>query len=166
MTFENYSYSKTLNYTKLEMPFGSYYLCKNFCISELHEGVHFDWKKTELVIEKLIDFYGKNTKIGFISNRINNYSIDPFNWKKAEEKYDLIVASAIVMYTSSTYMNASIEKQFAKRNIKPCMSLKEAIDWMESLIDFDQNSKVLPSSANSTLSKTPLASSLKASILP
>ena len=48
MNFENYSYSKTTNYTKLEMPFGTYYLCEKFFIGELHEGVHFDWKKTEL----------------------------------------------------------------------------------------------------------------------
>jgi len=68
------------------------------------------------------------SKIGFISNRIKDYSIDPSNWTKIEEKYDLIGASAILMYTNSTYMNASIEKQFIKRSIKRCMSLKEAID--------------------------------------
>tara|TARA_R110002111_G_scaffold246439_1_gene309061 strand:- start:198 stop:611 length:414 start_codon:yes stop_codon:yes gene_type:complete len=137
MNFENYSYSKTANYTKLEMPFGTYYLCEKFFIGELHEGVHFDWKKTELVAQKLIDFYGSNAKIGFISNRIKDYSIDPNNWTKIDEKYNLIVASAIVMYNNSTYMNASLEKQFTKKSIKRCMSLKEAINWMESLKEFD-----------------------------
>lgn len=136
MNFESYSYSKTVDYTKLQMPFGTYYLCKHFFIGELHEGVHFDWKKTELVIEKLIEFYGENARIGFISNRMKNYSNDPSNWTKVEEKYSLIVASAIVMYTNSTYMNASIEKQFTNLSIKRCMSLQEAIEWMTNLKEF------------------------------
>lgn len=136
MTFENYSYSKKTDYKTLKMPFGTYYLCEKFFIGELKEGVHFDWKKTELVVQKLIEHYGKDAKIGFISNRINHYSIDPSNWTKIEEKYNLIIASAIVMYNNSTYMNASIEKQFTKRSIKRCMSLQKALDWMLSLKEF------------------------------
>ncbi|WP_298346053.1 hypothetical protein [uncultured Algibacter sp.] len=137
MRFVNYSYSETANYTKLEMPFGTYYLCDKFFIGELNEGVHFDWKKTEQVVKKIIEHYGKGTKIGFISNRINHYSIDPSNWTKIAENYNLIIASAIVMYNNSTYMNASIEKQFAKISIKRCMSLQEAIVWMLSLKEFN-----------------------------
>ncbi|WP_298553430.1 hypothetical protein [uncultured Algibacter sp.] len=49
----------------------------------------------------------------------------------------MIVASAIVIYNNSNYMNASIEKQFTNRSIKRCMSLKEAIGWMESLKEFN-----------------------------
>lgn len=137
MNFESYSYSKKINYTKLEMPFGIYYLCDKFFIGELHEGIHFDWKKTEFAIEKIISFYGRDAKIGFISNRINHFSTDPSNWTKVEEKYNLIVASAIVIYNNSNFMNASIEKQFTKKSIKRCMSLKEAIKWMESLKEFN-----------------------------
>jgi len=137
MTFESYSYSKTLNYTKLEMPFGTYYLCENFFISELNEGVHFDWKKAELVIQKLIKFYANDSKIGFISNRINHYSVSPSNWTKIEEKYYFIVVNAIVIYNNLNFMNASIEKQFTSKGIKRCMSLQEAIKWMENLKEFN-----------------------------
>ena len=133
MKFENSSFFKKIKHHKLEMPYGNYYLYDNFFVGELNEGVHFDWNKAKEVVEKVIDFYGKDAKIGFISNRINSYSIDPHNWKKIEEEYDLIAGSAIVMYSSSTYMNASIEKQFAKKTIKRCMSLNEAIDWMINL---------------------------------
>ena len=137
MRFENYSYSETVDYKKLEMPFGTYYLCDTFFIGEINEGVHFDWNKTEQVAKKLIAYYGKGAKVGFISNRINHYSTDPSNWVKIAEKYNLIIASAIVMYNNSTYMNASIEKQFAKISIKRCMSLQEAIEWMTSLREFN-----------------------------
>ncbi|WP_418604057.1 hypothetical protein [Hwangdonia sp.] len=137
MKFENSEYFKILNPTKLVMPFGTYYLCEKFLIVELDEGVHFDWDKAEQIIQKVFEFYGDDAKIGFISNRINHYSVDPNNWKKVEEKYSLIIASAIVMYNSSTYMNASIEKQFTQKSIKRCMSLKEAIDWMQNLKEFN-----------------------------
>lgn len=137
MNFESYSFSKTLNYNKLEMPFGTYFLCEKFFIGELNEGIHFDWKKTELAIKKIIDFYGEDAKVGFISNRINHFSVDPSNWTKVEKKYNFILASAIVIYNNSNFMNATIEKQFTKKSIKRCMSLKEAIDWMTRLKEFN-----------------------------
>lgn len=137
MKFEESEYYNVLNPTKLVMPFGSYYLCEKFLIAELDEGVHFDWDKAELIIKKIVDFYEDNTKIGFISNRINHYSVNPSNWLKVEEKYNLIEASAIVMYNNSTYMNASIEKQFSKTSMKRCLSLQEAIEWMRNLKEFN-----------------------------
>jgi len=137
MNFKNYSYGKTVDYTKLEMPFGTYYLGEKFFIGELYEGVHFDWEKTEFVLQKLVDFYGNDSEIGFISNRINHYSVDPYNWTKMEEKYKLIIASAIVVYNNSNFMNASIEKKFTSKSIKRCLSLHEAIKWMENLREFN-----------------------------
>ncbi|WP_396600961.1 hypothetical protein [Algibacter sp. R77976] len=137
MNFERYTFSKNIPFKKIQMPFGTYYFCDRFVISELQESVHFDWIKAELIIEKIIKFYGKNVKIGFISNRINHFSVDPSNWTKIERKYNIIAASAIVIYNNSNFMNASIEKQFAKKSIKRCMSLEEAILWIKSLAEFN-----------------------------
>ncbi|GAA4808918.1 hypothetical protein [Litoribaculum gwangyangense] len=133
MKFEDSIYYKSLNPPKLEFPFGNYYLLEKFVVAELFEGVHFDWEKTKLLIGRIVDFYGENPKIGFISNRINHYSIDPQNWLKWEKEYGFVVASAIVIYNSSNLMNASIEKKFANRRIKSCQSITEAIDWMLNL---------------------------------
>ena len=137
MNLETYSHINNLGYEKLKMPFGTYFLFDNFFVSEILEGVHFDWNKAEIMIEKLIDFYGKDAQLGFISNRVNHYSVDPSNWTKIEHKYNLIVASAIVIYNNSNFMNASIEKQFSQKSIKRCMSLTEAIDWMAGLKEFN-----------------------------
>lgn len=137
MKFEDSVFYKNLQPPKLEFSFGNYYLMEKFIVAELFEGVHFDWEKTEMLIAGIIDFYGENPKIGFISNRINHYSIDPKNWLKWETEYGFIIASAIVVYNSSNYMNASIEKKFAKRSIKRCASITEAIDWMLGLKEFN-----------------------------
>lgn len=133
MKTEDSEYYKTLKPSKLEMPFGNYYFFEKFIVAELFESVHFDWEKAELLIAEVFSFYGENTKLGFIANRVNPYSIDPQNWVKLEKKYSFVMASAIVVYNMSTYMNASIEKKFAKKSIKRCTSLKEAIEWVLNL---------------------------------
>ncbi|ALJ03935.1 hypothetical protein APS56_01670 [Pseudalgibacter alginicilyticus] len=130
MEFEKSKYSKILNYYKIEKPFGNFYLCEHFFIAELSEGIHFDWKMIENVSVDLIDYYGNKTSLGYISNRINSYSIDPHFWNKIDKKYGIFTNSAIVYYNEMMYMNATLEKQFSNINIKRCISLEEAINWV------------------------------------
>ncbi|MEP3839198.1 MAG: hypothetical protein ABJM36_16260 [Algibacter sp.] len=137
MTIANYSNFKTFKFTKLEMPFGNFFICDKFCVGEIHEGVHYDWDKLFEVMEILQDFYSKDTQFAYISNRINHYSTDPSNWTKVEKSSYNLIASAIVIYNNSTYMNASIEKQFTNLSIKRCMSLEQAIDWILNLNEFN-----------------------------
>ncbi|GAA3603843.1 hypothetical protein Q4Q39_09745 [Flavivirga amylovorans] len=132
MKFENSTYCNSISYYKQEMPFGNFYFCEKFIIAELHAGVHFDWSKLELVIKEIIEFYGNDVKLDFISNRINSYSIDPHNWIKIET-YNIIEKRAIVYYSKIMYMNASLEKRFSKVKIHPCLSLDEAIEWVQHL---------------------------------
>ncbi|SFD33832.1 hypothetical protein [Algibacter pectinivorans] len=137
MTIENYAFFKTYNFTKLEFSFGNFYLSKTFFVGEINEGVHFDWTCIEEAFKKIKVFYGKEAKVAYISNRIKHYSIDPSNWTKVQNSNFRPIASAIVIYNNSSYMNASIEKKFTNISIKRCMSLKEAIDWVENLNEFN-----------------------------
>ena len=34
-------------------------------------------------------FYGKNAKLGYISNRVNSYSMNPQAWDKVQKKYNI-----------------------------------------------------------------------------
>ena len=135
MKFENSEFSKLIHY-KIEMPFGNFYLLEKFFISEIHEGVHFDWEMIKTAMAEIVEFYGKNAKVGYISNRVNSYSMNPQTWNKVQKKYNLIFAGAIVSYNNITFMNASIEKQFSKTSIKSCLSLEEAIQWIKSLKEY------------------------------
>lgn len=85
---------------------------------------------------EVVEFYGTNIKVGYISNRVNSYCMNPQTWDIVQKKYNLIFAGAIVSYNSITFMNASIEKQFSKISIKRCLSLEEAIQWIKSLKEF------------------------------
>lgn len=138
MKFEKSKYFEELKPLKVEFAFGTYYFCENFIVGELNEGVHLDWNKAEQLIKAVIAHYGKNSKIAYIANRINAYSIDPQNWQRMEDKYNLLTASAIVTYNNASYLNASLEKQFTNKSIKRCLSLSEAIGWIDSLIEFNQ----------------------------
>ncbi len=134
MKFENSSFFE-LKHFKLEMPFGNFYLLETFFIAEINEGVHFDWDMIKKVMEHVVDFYGKDAKVGYISNRVHSYSMNPQTWNKVQKKYDMISVGAIVSYNSFNFMNASLEKKFSKViHINPCHNLKEAIEvvWQTS----------------------------------
>lgn len=133
MKFEDSEYFEHLKPEVLKMSFGTFYLCDRFFVSELNEGVHFEWDKIEAVISELFKYYGENARLGYIPNRVNSYSVNPNYWAKVDEKYDIIAASAIVYYNYSNAINAEIEERFYKKPMKLCNNLTEAINWIREL---------------------------------
>lgn len=136
MTFEQSAYFKKEQFFKLEKPFGTFYFGEKYILSELNEGVHFDWPMVQDLMNDIKTFYGSSPKLAYISNRINSYSRDPHNWNKLSE-YNIIVASAVVIYNDMAFLNATLEKRFSKESIKRCGSLNEAIEWVLDLREFN-----------------------------
>ncbi|TDU40224.1 hypothetical protein BXY82_2270 [Gelidibacter sediminis] len=139
MRFEKSIFFDLVPHFKIEFSFGDFFLCKNFVISELHEGIHFDWDKILEVIEAIGTYYGEDFEIAYISNRVESYSIDPHLWHRFHKEFNFIIASATVVYNDFGYINASIEKQFANISLKRCGSLVEALNWVKHLKEFNQN---------------------------
>lgn len=137
MHFKNSKYFHELQFEILKFRFGTFYLCQGFFISELSEGIHFDWPKTKEVMTDIIHFYGKDAKLAYLSNRINSYSLDPHCWGKLEKHYGTIVAGAIVSYNNFALMNATLEKSLSNKSIKRCNSLNEGIAWILNLREFN-----------------------------
>ncbi|AUP77472.1 hypothetical protein [Flavivirga eckloniae] len=137
MKFESSLYCKKLSYYKLELPFGDFFLCEKFIISELHAGIHFDWPKIKIVAKEVLNFYSENSKLGYISNRVNSYSVDPQVWTKVERfnRNSFVIGGAIVYYNDRMYLNATLEKRFSKVKIVPFLSLDSAIEWIVNLVD-------------------------------
>lgn len=130
MNFESSPFIDKYKHVKKEFPFGNFYLCDNFYIAEINEGVHFSWENAHQLADLIEEFYGKGVKVGWISNRLHSYSIDPQSWIKFHEHYNFLKAGAIVSYNRINYINATIEKQFSKLKIKRCHSLSQALDWI------------------------------------
>lgn len=133
MKFEDSPYRESLNHYKVEMPFGVFFFCEKFVITEIHAGVHFDWPKIKLVVSEMMKFYEPEMKIGYITNSVNSYSIDPQDWSKVPDGSNIMVASAIVYYNKNMFLNASLEKRFSKVIMQPCQSLEGAFEWILNL---------------------------------
>lgn len=137
MFFEASIFAKSLNYKKVELDFGVYYLFDNFFITEVNEGEHFDYPKLNMLLSSLRAHYGSHKRLAYIANRIHSYSIDPVLWSYFDEDDSILIAAAIVIYRDSTYLNANIEKQLASIPIKRAQSLNDALNWVSGLKEFN-----------------------------
>ena len=137
MHFEDSHFSKSLNYEKIVLDFGSYYLCDNFFIMEVNEGEHFNSEKLNQLLASLRTYYGHHKTLAYIANRINAYSIDPVLWSYFDKDDSILIAASIVSYRDSTYLNANIEKKMASIPMKRALSLGEAINWVQHLNEFN-----------------------------
>ncbi|MFD0988580.1 hypothetical protein ACFQ1R_00600 [Mariniflexile jejuense] len=99
-------------------------------MAELNHEIHVDWSIIKRIANMIIEQYGRSSKIGFISNKVNSYSIDPFVWVTFSKEYDFIDSAAIVWYNDAGFMSSTLEKMFLKNSVKLCESLDEAIEWV------------------------------------
>ena len=132
MRFEESPISKSLNYKKVVLDFGLYFLCDNFFIMEINEGVHFNFNKLSQLLTPLLEHYG-HKRLAYIANRVNSYSIDPVLWSYFEKDDSILIAASIVSYRDATFLSANIEKQIASIPLKRSKSLEEAINWVQKL---------------------------------
>jgi len=122
-------YLKALKTHQLE--FGNFYFFDKYVISEINEGVFFNWKKAEVVIDLVIDFYENNFKVYYISNRKNRYYINPADWLNFKKTKHHIKTYLIVHNNTNSSFNLEFEKMFYKAKTTNFYSLEEAIGYVE-----------------------------------
>jgi len=109
---------------------GLFYFFEDFIISEIKEGVHFNWETAQEVIELALNHYGRDAKISYISNRVHSYSVEPQDWLKFFKSRHTLRAFAVVTYSKSGFINVLMEKLFFKSRIKTFENLHDAADWV------------------------------------
>ena len=120
---------------KIELSYGKFYFLKNVIVSEIDEGVVFDFTKAKPVIEEAIKFYGRNARLGYVSNRINTYSVAPQDWNKFYNERYCIRAMALVAYTPMGQTNIMIEQLFIKNRVERFNSLEFAVHWIQAQLE-------------------------------
>lgn len=120
---------------KLEYSYGNFYFLKNVIVSEIHEGEVFDYSKAKPAIDAAIKFYGRNARLGYISNRINTYSITPQDWNKFYKERYCIKAMALVAYTPMGQSNILVEKLFIRNRVERFNSLEFAVHWIQAQLE-------------------------------
>ena len=120
---------------KLKFSFGNFYFLDNVIVSEINEGVVFDYSKAKPVIEAAVAFYGRNARLGYVSNRINTYSIAPQDWKKFYQERYCIKAMALVAYTPIGLSNIAVERLFIRNRVEGFNSLEFAVHWIQAQLE-------------------------------
>ncbi len=117
-------------FVKFTEPFGEFYIFEKFVVSEISEGVHFDWEKAKIIIEKVYQYFGSNDiQINYISNRVNSYSVNPQDWLKFYKERHQVERVAIVAYEEKAFLSVQLEKLFTKSTYKTFHSLEKAVIW-------------------------------------
>ncbi|PJB11919.1 MAG: hypothetical protein CO119_09425 [Flavobacteriales bacterium CG_4_9_14_3_um_filter_40_17] len=106
---------------------------ERFVIAELSEGIDIDENIVDILIQYSIEFYGDNP-FGYISNRINSYSINPVIYFKLS-KIKNLVAFAVVSTRMIVSYNVQIEKAFMSKPFELFDNLDEAVNWVNQLVN-------------------------------
>ncbi|MBT8307225.1 MAG: hypothetical protein KJN85_09820 [Maribacter sp.] len=115
--------------------FGNFYLFDTFIVGEIHENKHITWKEHgKFIAEELLGLYDNNGKdIIYISNRVNDYSLVPTDWKKFFKFSYNLRAYGIISYTKTGFFNAMLERMFVNTKLRWFNSLEDAIEWVGQL---------------------------------
>lgn len=117
-------------YTLIKVKLGQMYLFENYMITEFYEGVDIKFENFSEVAE-LVKIHYKNEPFGFISNRINSYSIDLNDADLYNKTFPNLKAYAVVVYKPLTEAIFEVENYFFKFNRKVFKTLSNAIEWVE-----------------------------------
>ena len=89
-------------------------LFNHHMIATYAEGIVFDGKHLEISY-KVFDQYYPNKAFGHVSNRLHDYR-------------------SVCCYSEASYQNAQFEKTFYDKSFKAFYRMKEAVGWIEVLL--------------------------------
>ena len=121
-----------------EYQFGTFYFFDGIVISEMNEGVTFEWNMAKKAIKAAQEIFGEDMPIAYISNRINNYHIVPTDWSKFYANRNQLSFYSVVGQTKGSFASLVMERMFFKNSIKQFTDLEEAIIWSLSKIEKKQ----------------------------
>ncbi len=133
-TINNFKVDRTYDFD-----FGNVSFYSNFLITELNEGVCFNIEDA-LKIAELVTIHFKNRPFGYISNRVNSYSLIPVNYLKIKEVFPSIEAFAAVTYSEIQKSVLKVENSFLNGMLSDFDNLSDAVTWVQSKLDKEGDS--------------------------
>ncbi len=112
-----------------ECEFGVFYFFDGLVISEVKEGVVFNWSMAQKIISVAYEVIGKDVPIAYISNRINTYSVVPADWLKFYIYRHQLEFYSVVSQNKSGFASLILEKMFFRNGIQQFSKLEDAIEW-------------------------------------
>ena len=121
-----------------EYEFGVFYFFNNLVISEINEGVLFNWEMATKAVDAAYEVIGRDNTIAYISNRVNHYSVVAADWRKFYFNRHQLDLYSVVGNTHGNFASLVLERMFFRNNIRQFSDLEEAIEWSLSKIE-EQN---------------------------
>ena len=112
-----------------ECEFGIFYFFDGLVISEINEGVVFNWGMAQKIIDIAYEVLGRDKPIAYISNRVNNYSVIPMDWLKFYKNRHQLEFYSVVAYNKNGFSSIVLERMFFRNNIRQFSNLEEAVEW-------------------------------------
>ncbi|WP_420574226.1 hypothetical protein [Kordia sp.] len=125
---------------------GKLYLYDDLIIGEIKEGVHVNSE----TLMSFFEFFHENYKIpfGYISYRVNSYSIDPQVYKMLPENH-LLKGIAVVSDQKFSSLNAHVEKSFYQGRYELFTTLSAAVNWLDTIIPLQtKNTNIVDNAAS------------------
>ena len=115
-----------LEYTLLEF-------YENFVVSQVREDVIFS-KSQVRDLAKICSAHYSGKKYVYISNRVNNYNVDPIVYVQLEKMKKNLQGIGLVISQPSSLDMVQFEQTFIKTNSNIFFKLEEAMEWAEELL--------------------------------
>ncbi|MFS4466344.1 hypothetical protein [Maribacter sp. 2210JD10-5] len=122
-----------------EFPFGTFYYFDSVVISEINEGVVFNWEMAKVALDAAQEIFGDEKPLTYISNRINSYSLIPTDWLKFYKHRHRLLRYCVVGNSASTLSSILLEKMFFKDSLRQFIDLETAIEWS---LDKNEDSQI------------------------
>jgi len=113
---------------------GSIYLFKNLVITEINEGEHVTVGNNLEQIAMIARFYGKDKPFGYISNRINSFSVEAIEYSKFTSLLNNMKIFASVIYHKNNILSIEMEKKFCEIPYETYDNLLESYKKIDTLI--------------------------------
>lgn len=132
MKFENSSFNNEIIHT-CKNKIGVFHFCKNVIVSEINEGIHFDYELAKKYIINAKSFFG-NKPIGYISNRINDISINALDYGKFKKEVENLIFYSVVRYNNIYSFNVHVEERFCNIPYKSFENLEQSYLFVNNYI--------------------------------
>lgn len=119
----------------IETKFGVLYFYDNFLITEVYEGMVLGKKEFTKIFNLCFDIYGSDKPFGIVSHRLYPYSVDLFQLIPIADKFNSVVANAVVAYTDISVKNFELEKRLLKFKGRFFNNLDVAITWIDKEVE-------------------------------
>jgi len=119
----------------IKTKFGNLYFFKQFLITEIFEGKVAGEKEFTKIFNLCLDVYGTKKPFGIVSHRLYPYSVNLFELIPISNKFNSVVANAVVAYTDISLKNFELEKRLLNFKGKFFNNLDSSISWIKKEVE-------------------------------